>query len=549
MSFCFKKKILVFCPGLIPSVIIGVLRPLWALKRQKKIQLKIRLSGWDIFLKQEMNWCDIAVFCRNTEYRDLKYLYDLKKLGKKVIYEIDDNFFEIPLDTPVGYYHRDYLRLFVLKRFLELSDEVRVYSKIIQEIALKYNKNVSLINSYFDARLISNIQYHRATDKIKIVYPTGRIDASSLNLFLFNVIYQINQLYLHRIEFHFWGKIKPKFLENFNNIVMHQPIQNYDQFIRYFQAQQFDIGLAPLMEGRFFASKTNNKYREFAGCQVVGIYSNMPPYSDCVRTGYNGILVENNEQQWVNALSKLIDDHELRKNIIDRAKKDVIMNYSFDAAVKQMSISMQQSIMSNVSCDFLNYRRKINVLFIGHSHEIFYHIQKLTETLKGVNPYLLINLLYVPFDANQMNITKLQTTDLTIFQLEQYDEFEQMLGYINLCKHAVLDLSKFDGLLNVKFDFFSKNIIQIILNKAHQNDILPLDLQKIIKYKDNHLSLMTEDFSLEGYKAFYLEIIEKIDGLKNSNYYILSGMIDKWISRIKRLLLFLSYRYRWFNNL
>ena len=110
-------NVLIILPGFIPSSIIGILRPLTSLESHGEINLRARPSRTSLFLYSDIDWCDIAVFCRNCETSDLMTLYELKRKGKKVVYEIDDNFQEISLNTDIGVYHRVFFRQHTLKRF------------------------------------------------------------------------------------------------------------------------------------------------------------------------------------------------------------------------------------------------------------------------------------------------------------------------------------------------------------------------------------------------------------------------------------------------
>src|SRR5690349_11069531 len=93
-------RVLVVVPALIPPVSIGILRPLRALELSGEIQLSIiRRTRWN---RKDVAWADVVVFCRSQSYFELRYLYAAKSLGKRVIFEIDDNFFEIPLRFPIG---------------------------------------------------------------------------------------------------------------------------------------------------------------------------------------------------------------------------------------------------------------------------------------------------------------------------------------------------------------------------------------------------------------------------------------------------------------
>ncbi|WP_298627796.1 hypothetical protein, partial [uncultured Legionella sp.] len=120
-------NILVIVPDIIPSVVIGLLKPLIALEQQRKVNLRLHIQArlslpTAGLIKRDSTWCDVAVFGRNTEMADLRLLYQLKRLKKRIIYEIDDNFEQISLNTPIGIYHRNYFRLHVVRRFFQLAD-------------------------------------------------------------------------------------------------------------------------------------------------------------------------------------------------------------------------------------------------------------------------------------------------------------------------------------------------------------------------------------------------------------------------------------------
>ena len=86
----------------------------------------------------DVAWSDVVVFYRNQERADLDALYGARQAGKAVIYEIDDNFFEISLGLPLGRWHRDPVRLHALKRFLQMADVVRVYSEALRDQAAAF---------------------------------------------------------------------------------------------------------------------------------------------------------------------------------------------------------------------------------------------------------------------------------------------------------------------------------------------------------------------------------------------------------------------------
>jgi hypothetical protein len=325
------KKVLIIVSGFIPSTIIGVLRPLAALEKLGEVQLRLRLYNLPALLSSDIDWCDIAVFSRNCEFRDLPALYELKRKGKSVVYDIDDNFEEIPLTNDIGVYHRMFYRLHVVKRFFQYSDVTRVYSERMAQLALRREGQPFLDRSYFDASIVAGAQRAVSNGKIKIAYPTGRLDDPALEEMFYQAVRVILERHPGKVEFHLWRKAVPNQLAGVPGVVLNAGVAGYDKFMLSFFKAGFDIGLAPGIDTPFFHSKTNNKYREFGGCGIAGIYGNFPPYSNTLRHEYNALLVESTSQAWIDAMERLIQSPELRAQIARNGAADVAQNYSFES--------------------------------------------------------------------------------------------------------------------------------------------------------------------------------------------------------------------------
>ncbi len=66
---------------------------------------------------------------------------------------------------------------------------------------------------------------------------------------------------------------------------------------------------------------------------MSGIYSNVSLYNKCISNGDNGLLVDNTESDWFNAIENLIVNEELRHKIAQKAHGDIWENYSFNSFV------------------------------------------------------------------------------------------------------------------------------------------------------------------------------------------------------------------------
>ena len=72
---------------------------------------------------------------------------------------------------------------------------------------------------------------------------------------------------------------------------------------------------------------------EYTALNVPCIFSNLGPYKENIQDGITGLLAENNTKDWEEKIINLIDDVNLRKNILTNAKRDVRENYLLNTSV------------------------------------------------------------------------------------------------------------------------------------------------------------------------------------------------------------------------
>lgn len=327
-------KILIFLSSYNSSAILGVLGPLAHLEKAGRIEMRIRFTGNHLYENQDIDWCDLAVFSRACEPKELKILDKLLDLGRPVVYEIDDNYFEIPLSLPIGVYHRTPARLFTAYAFASKATATHVYSSRLLDKMTEMGVRPKLVKSYFDiprygfnCNTLSRVS---GSHGIKIAFASSRSDNEPIERELNHAFLKILEC-CDSTEIHLWRAPSSIELRSHSRVKVHKPLLNYEQYIEYFKAQKIDIGLAPGDDSPFFQSKTNNKYREYGGMQVAGIYYNGVPYSECIVDGKNGLLVDGSSAQWFNAINMLVNSPGLRSSIIENALNDVSQNYSIDA--------------------------------------------------------------------------------------------------------------------------------------------------------------------------------------------------------------------------
>ena len=93
--------------------------------------------------------------------------------------------------------------------------------------------------------------------------------------------------------------------------------------------QGIDIGLYPLPQNDWVLGKSGLKALQYMAFGLPTVATNVGTTPKIIKNMENGILVDS-EEDWVNALEKLIDDNELRKKLGENARRTVLEGYSTD---------------------------------------------------------------------------------------------------------------------------------------------------------------------------------------------------------------------------
>jgi len=263
---------------MIASCVIGIIKPLRCLEERGKISLEIVLEH-----KADsaiVSWADVVVFCRNTEPIYASFLDQALSQGKPIIFDLDDNFWDIPFehDAELASYHRLPVRLQQLEKYLKHADLIRVYSPVMKDLVGAFNKNVHLVKAGVDFSMPPPPSTPKRNDGvIHAVYATSRIVDTQYQLFL-PALRKAMDRFPDAFDLTIWGCQPTEFVD-YPQVKTWPLVGDYESFFREFAHAKFDIGLAPLENTQFNLCKTNTKYRDYGACRIAGIYSNMDVYS------------------------------------------------------------------------------------------------------------------------------------------------------------------------------------------------------------------------------------------------------------------------------
>lgn len=193
-----------------------------------------------------------------------------------------------------------------------------------------FHRNVKMITSYYEADDEIPVKCD-SSQRVKVVYPTSRSEDDPLLKIIAPALAEIAREFCDQVEIFILGpRALPQDLLTQKNIQLVGFQSNYEAFRKSFVSSGYEIGLAPMLDDEFHNSKTNNKYREFGGAGIAGIYSDTPVYRHCITDMSNGLLVENSKESWKDALKHLISNPSLRSNISSKAHRDILENYTID---------------------------------------------------------------------------------------------------------------------------------------------------------------------------------------------------------------------------
>ena len=274
---------------------------------------------------------DIVVFQREFPSNLSNYLSVMSQaanFGKPVVMDMDDDLLALPI------HHPDRVKLNYAKAQIPIlvgmlqAKALTVTTPYLADLLRKYNSNIFILPNYLDDSLwqFNAPQVEPVGDKIRIFYMGTVTHVPDLEM-LKPAFRKLAMRYPGRLEFVFYGA-NLEFEESIPAVITNCQSETfvYADYVKVALSQKANIAIAPLEDIPYNHCKSSIKYFEYTAMGLPGVYSRVTPYSSVIEEGINGFTAST-ISEWIDALSQLIENPNLRESMAIRAQEIVRQNW------------------------------------------------------------------------------------------------------------------------------------------------------------------------------------------------------------------------------
>jgi glycosyltransferase involved in cell wall biosynthesis len=310
---------------------------------------EIRLYTINPDMPQEwFDWPDIAVFSRVYPIDPLPQIRKFKQMGKRVIYEIDDDLWTVNPDNPSVAISTE-LR-WQYEHIISEASAVTTTTEYLAKKLRKFNKNVFVCPNAID--FDHYLERFKLNPRLQIGYSGAASHWKDLELII-DPLLELQGKY--DFDFCLQGMVstpleseayimrqiiglklepeKTRYMESCLNLyekmrgLKYSHVPFYAPFLHAAALRRcdMDIALAPLHDNEFNKGKSCLKFYEYAAMGSATLASDVVPYNKEV-----GYLAKNTKKDWKNKIEKLITDEKFRKDLALKQQEWVKKNRSID---------------------------------------------------------------------------------------------------------------------------------------------------------------------------------------------------------------------------
>ena len=249
-----------------------------------------------------------AVFVQRDSFPKSIY-WLLIYMNPNVIYEFEDTFRETNPFLKRSFFHRillNYQRS-LYRNMVQKATLVVAANEYVAEEARAVNDRVAIICEPINTDLCRPAEFRRESDKVTL----GWIGSPSTTVFLRSIAGVFPEI----AKRHPNAQLKlvgaaPDFQVSGISLIK----KEWSPQDELSDLRSFDIGLMPLADDPFYRGHLGHKMIQYMCVGIPVVASNTGLNPTVVKDNVNGFLA-NNEKEWIEKLSLLIEDYELRKKL------------------------------------------------------------------------------------------------------------------------------------------------------------------------------------------------------------------------------------------
>ena len=289
---------------------------------------RLYMRGWKGWLAKKLLRRMMGVnliICRSLPGRWIDWLQIHRAQFGRVIYLIDDDIGAAANDITLPDHYRQRMSGIAEQQagLLALCDDVVACSDALAERLRSRHSSVSVLTPPLLAQLPSFAHFELSPSR-EVPWRIGFHGTRAHLNDLAHISPALQALQQQRedsaIEI-MLGKHTPESLCQLPRVRTPDPLP-WQAFRSYQVSHQIHIGLAPLLASPFNQGKSFIKFLDIAAMGGVGVYSNRYPYTEIVRHGENGLLVDDAPDAWQAAIDALLDNPVVAASMAATAAAD-----------------------------------------------------------------------------------------------------------------------------------------------------------------------------------------------------------------------------------
>jgi glycosyltransferase involved in cell wall biosynthesis len=248
------------------------------------------------------------------------FLERLVARKKPIIYQLDDPLY-LPYKSPSNGY-LSYLKFFgKVKEIVKLSKVVIANSSHIRDYCLEFNRNVWQVPSIVDTNQFTYKPFEKNIERVCVGWSGSPTTLKNIKL-VENALQTLSAKDI--CDIHFIGGT------DFNLENVKYSSQKWSGETEVEDLRKMQIGLVPLPDNAWNKHKFIMKTAQYMALGIVPVGTPMASNPEVIKHGENGFLAAN-DREWVEYVSLLVNDADLRNNMSIKCVKEACKHFNLEA--------------------------------------------------------------------------------------------------------------------------------------------------------------------------------------------------------------------------